>query len=307
MNSGTLELLNSIDLFLCPHEKLRCSCCLSQSAHFRLEEKTERRGPHEKKFLTDLVIIDEAGQCLEPLAWLAASFGKRLVLCGDPQQLPPTVFSQKAKQLGLEKSLLERAMQFFPSILLDTQYRMSPEIVSSINPFFYDNQLQTFHTDRSGELRFVDMAGFGDGEQEDESSGSIFNSDEAATVKRITEVLSIPPVNTIILSPYNAQLGLLKIALPGFRISTIDSVQGQEEDTIIISLTRSNFDQSIGFLKDYRRTNVAISRARTQCVIIGDSATLGNDPFYKQLLDFIEANGIYQSAWEYVDCRDSNL
>ncbi|HLP53465.1 MAG TPA: AAA domain-containing protein [Fluviicola sp.] len=260
-----------------------------------------------KTFLTDLVIVDEAGQCLEPLAWLAASFGKRLVLCGDPQQLPPTVFSQKAKQLGLEKSLLERAMQFFPSTLLDMQYRMSPEIVSSINPFFYDNQLQTFHTDRSGELRFVDMAGFGDGEQEDESSGSIFNSDEAATVKRITEVLSIPPVNTIILSPYNAQLGLLKIALPGFRISTIDSVQGQEEDTIIISLTRSNFDQSIGFLKDYRRTNVSISRARTQCVIIGDSATLGNDPFYKQLLDFIEANGIYQSAWEYVECRDSNL
>lgn len=254
-----------------------------------------------KTFLTDVVIIDEAGQCIEPLAWLTASFGSRLILCGDPQQLPPTVFSQKAKQLGLEKSLLERAMHFFPSILLDTQYRMAPEIVNSINPFFYENQLRTFHTERKGEIRFVDMAGFGEGEQQDESSGSIYNTDEVTTVKRITEVLSIKPSTTIILSPYNAQLGLLKLALPGFKIATIDSVQGQEEDTILISLTRSNGDQNIGFLKDYRRTNVAISRARFQCVIVGDSSTLGNDSFYQELLDFIEENGVYQSAWEYVE------
>jgi superfamily I DNA and/or RNA helicase len=254
-----------------------------------------------KTFQTDVVIIDEAGQCLEPLAWLAASFGNQLILCGDPQQLPPTVFSQKAKQLGLEKSLLERAMRFFPSTLLDTQYRMAPEIVNSINAFFYENQLQTFHTERKGEIRFIDMAGFGEGEEHDESSGSIYNADEVTTVKRITEVLSIKPAATIILSPYNAQLGLLKIALPGFRVSTIDSVQGQEEDTIIISLTRSNSDQTIGFLKDYRRTNVAISRARFQCIIVGDSSTLGNDSFYKELLEFIEKNGVYQSAWEYVE------
>ncbi|MES2557274.1 MAG: AAA domain-containing protein [Bacteroidota bacterium] len=254
-----------------------------------------------KTFLTDVVIIDEAGQCLEPLAWLAASFGKRLVLCGDPQQLPPTVFSQKAKQLGLEKSLLERVMRFFPSTLLDTQYRMAPEIVSCINPFFYDDQLRTFHTERKGEIRFIDMAGFGEGEQQDESSGSISNPDEVTTIKRIVEVLSINPSNTIILSPYNAQLGLLKIALPDFRISTIDSVQGQEEDHIIISLTRSNSEQNIGFLKDYRRTNVAISRSRFQCIIVGDSSTLGNDSFYQELLDFMEENGIYQSTWEYVE------
>lgn len=254
-----------------------------------------------KTFLTDVVVMDEAGQSLEPLVWLTASFGKQLVLCGDPQQLPPTVFSQKAKQLGLEKSLLERAMGFFPSTLLDTQYRMASEIVSCINPFFYENRLQTFHTDRKGEVRFVDMAGFGEGEQQDESSGSIYNPDEVSTIRRITEVLSIKSSGTIILSPYNAQLGLLKTALPEFRISTIDSVQGQEEDTIIISLTRSNDDQNIGFLKDYRRTNVAISRARFQCIIVGDSSTLGNDSFYKELLDFMEENGGYQSAWEYVE------
>ena len=254
-----------------------------------------------KTFLTDAVIMDEAGQCLEPLAWLVASFGKRLVLCGDPQQLPPTVFSQQAKQLGLEQSLLERAMNSFPSTLLNTQYRMAPAIVASINPFFYDNRLETFHLDRTGEIRFVDMAGFGEGEQQDEASGSIYNPDEVTTVKRLTEILSISPTGTIILSPYNAQLGLLKIALPTYTISTIDSVQGREENTIIISLTRSNSDQIIGFLKDYRRTNVAISRARFQCIIVGDSATLGNDNFYKELLDFIEENGVYQSAWEYVE------
>ncbi|MNG41003.1 hypothetical protein D3C84_1299040 [compost metagenome] len=68
---------------------------------------------------------------------------------------------------------------------------------------------------------------------------------------------------------------------------------------MVISLTRSNPEGIIGFLSDYRRTNVAISRTQKNCYLIGDSATLGNDDFYAVLLQEIEQHGIYRSAWEF--------
>lgn len=252
-----------------------------------------------KDFQTDVVIIDEAGQSTEPLTWLTASFGKRLVLCGDPMQLPPVVLSYKAQSLGLGKSLLERVSTKENTLLLNEQYRMAPEIVAAINPYFYDNQLQTA-LKHQGELLFIDMAGYGEGESQDETSGSTFNADEAAIAKRVSDVIDLKAKNTVVLSPYNAQLGVLKKELgPEWKISTIDSMQGQEAEHILISLTRSNDMQEIGFLKDYRRTNVAVSRAKSKCIIIGDSSTIGGDPFYGKLIDHIEQAGGYKSAWEF--------
>lgn len=251
-----------------------------------------------KTFTADCVIMDEAGQCIEPLSWLAASFGKRCILCGDPQQLPPVVFSQKAASLGLGESLLEQAEKNGNMLILNEQYRMVPEIVAAINPYFYHNALQTHFREQTGEIRFIDMAGFGEGEEQDEDSGSTFHRDEAGIVQTVIQALGLTAHNTVVLSPYNAQLGILRQLLPDFRISTIDAIQGQESDCVVISFTRSNPDQNIGFLKDYRRTNVAITRARLQCILIGDSSTLGADRFYNELIGFIEQNGIYQSAWE---------
>jgi superfamily I DNA and/or RNA helicase len=253
-----------------------------------------------KEFRADAVIMDEAGQCPEPLTWLTASFGKRLVLCGDPQQLPPVVFSPKARQLGLHRSLLETAMTENNTVLLNEQYRMAPEIVAAINPYFYRNELLTVFSERLGELQFIDMAGFGEGEQQNETSGSTFNMDEVKVIAAVLQQAGLSPKETIVLSPYNAQLGYLKQQLgPDWKVSTIDAIQGQEEINIVISLTRSNPDQEIGFLKDYRRTNVAISRAKTRCFIVGDSSTLGADPFYGELIGFIEGAGGYKSAWEF--------
>ena len=83
------------------------------------------------------------------------------------------------------------------------------------------------------------------------------------------------------------------------RISTIDSFQGQEKETIILSLVRSNDDGDIGFLKDYRRMNVAITRAKEQLFVIGDSATIGADNFYNSFLTYIEKHGTYRTVWEF--------
>ena len=83
------------------------------------------------------------------------------------------------------------------------------------------------------------------------------------------------------------------------RISTIDSFQGQEKEIIILSLVRSNDDGDIGFLKDYRRMNVAITRAKEQLFVIGDSATIGADTFYNSFLTYIEKYGNYRTVWEF--------
>lgn len=248
----------------------------------------------------DVVIMDEAGQGLAPLSWLVASFGRKLVLCGDPQQLPPVVLSTKAFQLGLNKSLLETAAAIRKPILLNEQYRMSPEIVSVINPYFYQGLLQTAANIPAGQIQFIDMAGFGNGETSNEATGSFENEDEIGIIQKLVESESLDPKRTVILAPYSAQIARLQKELGNkWKVSTIDSIQGQEEENIVVSFTRSNPDGTIGFLSDYRRTNVAISRAKRACYLVGDSATLGNDAFYSELMSDIEKNGIYRSAWEF--------
>jgi len=81
-------------------------------------------------------------------------------------------------------------------------------------------------------------------------------------------------------------------------ISTIDSFQGQEKEIVILSLVRSNDESKIGFLADYRRMNVALTRAKEQLFVIGDSSTIGNDPFYARFLEYIDKNNSYRSVWE---------
>jgi superfamily I DNA and/or RNA helicase len=81
-------------------------------------------------------------------------------------------------------------------------------------------------------------------------------------------------------------------------VNTVDSFQGQERDAIFISMTRSNADSIIGFLSDIRRMNVAMTRARKKLVMIGDSATLAQFPFYSDLISYVQEKEAYKSAWE---------
>ena len=109
--------------------------------------------------------------------------------------------------------------------------------------------------------------------------------------------------STAIISPYRAQVELLQrefAQMQGVVVNTIDSFQGQERDVVYLSLVRSNEKGEIGFLRDYRRMNVAMTRARMKLVIIGDSATLGNDRFYADFLEYVESIGGYRTAWEFM-------
>ncbi len=250
----------------------------------------------------DVLIIDEAAQCIEPLAWALFPFASKIVLAGDPFQLPPTILSQKASDLGLNISVLERFLPAgFPIYFLPLQYRMPKNIAEFSSQYFYENRLESYKPEMESSLLFYDTAGAGYDEQQGDEGMSLKNEGEALAVAKIIEQENLSHEKIVILSPYSGQISYLRESLDkSIRCSTIDSFQGQEKEIVIISLVRSNADQNIGFLSDYRRMNVAMTRAKEKLILIGDSATLGNDSFYSSFLDYAEKQGAYRSVWELV-------
>ncbi|WP_276484880.1 AAA domain-containing protein [Paraflavitalea pollutisoli] len=273
------------------------------------------------------VVIDEAGQALEPACWIPILKGQKLVLAGDHCQLPPTIKSNEAAQKGLANTLLEKCVQLHPEavVLLEEQYRMHATIMGYSSQVFYDNRLKAhgsvaghllFEADKP--LAFIDTAGCGFDEKQDGTSTT--NPEEAAFLFRhLTQLVTdlsaryeagnFPTIAVI--SPYKQQVELLKeqllhnTFLKGYNgkitVNTIDSFQGQERDIVYIGMTRSNTDNKIGFLSDTRRMNVAMTRARKKLVVIGDSATLSQLDFYAGFITYAEGHDAWQSAWEFVE------
>jgi ATP-dependent RNA/DNA helicase IGHMBP2 len=103
-----------------------------------------------------------------------------------------------------------------------------------------------------------------------------------------------------VLAPYAAQVRLLReqLPIPGLEIDSVDGFQGREKEAVVLSLVRSNSEGEVGFLADVRRMNVALTRARRKLLVIGDSATLSNHPFYASLFAYFESIGAYSSVWE---------
>ena len=257
------------------------------------------------KYRFGTLVMDEAGQCIEPLAWCIFPLAEKIVLAGDHWQLPPTVLSNEATRRGFNRSILEVAIGRVPSVfLLDTQYRMRPAIAGFSSKYFYNELLMTAkHLEDNGKhITFIDTAGSGFQEMHGPDGVSLQNEGELRVAKRLIESESLDPQRTAFISPYSGQVTAAHETLPpGMRISTIDSFQGQEQDSIIVSLVRSNDGGEIGFLKDYRRMNVAITRAREQLFVIGDSATIGGDAFFNAFLHYVETAGDYRTVWEFED------
>ena len=268
----------------------------------------------------DVAIVDEAAQALPPATLIPMRRANRLVLSGDPCQLPPTVKSQRAQVLST--TLMERLVERHPdqTHLLQVQHRMHEAIMAFGNLKFYQGQL-TAHAevgDRTLEgvqpWVVVDTAGCGFDEVRSEEGGSVSNLDEAAFVLgRAVEWLTMHPgISLGIVAPYAAQVETLREgwserlrAQPELReaavtIHTVDGFQGQERDAMLVSLTRSNDKGEVGFLRESRRIHVAQTRAKMACMLVGDSATLSSDPFLADLFDFAQANDAYDSAWSWM-------
>lgn len=264
------------------------------------------------------LIIDEASQALEPECWNAMLRADRVILAGDHLQLAPTVKSMKAEKLGLSTTLLTRmADSLKHSYLLDTQYRMNDKILSFSNKKFYDSKLKSASgintwtlVNDSEPLVMIDTSGSGFEEVMNAKSLSRYNEGEYFILREHFLLNKDKYENTSIgiISPYREQVKYLKNKIEDdeafntydITVNSIDGFQGQEKDVIYISLVRSNDKGEIGFLKDERRLNVAMTRARKKLIIIGDMSTLSQDTLFNELSQHIEKEGLYQSAWEYM-------
>lgn len=257
------------------------------------------------------LFIDEAAQALEAACWIAIRKADRVILAGDHQQLPPTIKCYEAAKKGLDRTLMELIVAHKPNAvsLLKIQYRMHEDIMRFSSEWFYDGELQAAPEVRHRGILDLDMpiswVDTSEMDFKEEFVGETFgriNKAEAdlllehllAYIDRIGSKRIIDErIDFGIISPYKAQVQYLRskvkntTAFRSFRslisINTVDGFQGQERDVILISLVRANEQGEIGFLRDLRRMNVAITRARMKLIIFGDAQTLGHHPFYKKL------------------------
>jgi ATP-dependent RNA/DNA helicase IGHMBP2 len=271
----------------------------------------------------DWCIMDEASQTTEAAAWTPLPYASRLVLAGDPLQLPPTVVSPEAVREGFAISLMERLMKENGpgcSRRLTVQYRSHHDIMQFSSQEFYDGALEAdasisthllqdlpavASTELTGTpLLFIDTAGANFEESVEADGDSRFNLEEARVMEEQVHALlasGLSPTGIAVISPYSAQVRLLRdhLDLPGLEIDSVDGFQGREKEAVLVSLVRSNRDGEIGFLGDVRRMNVALTRARRKLIVIGDSATIGSHPFYQRLVNYFESAGAYRSIWEW--------
>ncbi|MEM9896852.1 MAG: AAA domain-containing protein [Bacteroidota bacterium] len=283
------------------------ACTLAGASHSLLRDR-----------LFKTVFIDESSQAIEAATWIPLDRTQRVIMSGDHFQLPPTIKSIEAAREGLETTLFAKGLANQPlsCVMLETQYRMEPEIMNFSSRKFYKGKLKAAETIThrlklfETPVRFIDTAGAGFNEKLKEETLSTYNEEGAAMLLKIMSEDPLDNLSIGVIAPYKAQVEVLRSSLnqskklAQFRenidVNSVDAFQGQERDVIYISLTRSNSRGEIGFLKEYRRLNVAMTRARHMLVIVGDSSTLGTDSFFSELLDYVEKNGRYTSVFEHL-------
>lgn len=271
------------------------------------------------------LFIDEAAQALEAACWIPIRRVSRVILAGDHCQLPPTVKSFAALKAGLGKTLMERIVDNKPEVvtLLKMQYRMNEEIMRFSSDWFYGNQVESapevkFRSilDLDIPMTWVDTSQFQLPENEESLFKEQFVGESFGRINKAEAELTLMALETYfnkigkqrilderidvgVISPYRAQVQYLRRLLKKkdffkpyrhlISVNTVDGFQGQERDVILISLVRANDEGQIGFLRDLRRMNVAITRARMKLIILGDASTMTRHPFYKKLYEYIDA------------------
>ncbi|MBQ8018564.1 MAG: IGHMBP2 family helicase [Methanobrevibacter sp.] len=252
----------------------------------------------------DVAIIDEASQATIPSVLIPIAKAHRFILAGDHKQLPPTIISERAGELS--KTLFEELIRMYSnkSQLLNVQYRMNSLLMKFPNEEFYNNGLKsdssvddiTINDILDGEhdeeaLLFVDTSDVDlEGETHLKDSKSIVNNLEAEiSAKLVQDYLNdgIEVDDIGIISPYADQVKIIQEMTP-VEVKTVDGFQGREKEIIIISTVRSNENENIGFLRDLRRLNVAITRAKRKLIIVGNINTLKTNPTYARLIKFCE-------------------
>lgn len=277
-----------------------------------------------KRFGT--LFIDEAAQALEASCWIAAQKADRIILAGDHRQLPPTIKCPEALEGGLDHTLMQQIVENKSRCvsLLTVQYRMCEGIMQFPNQQFYEGKLTSEPSvkyrsildwdtpiewiDACDELQETDVL-------QDETFAEEVSLDGVSRVNPAEAKLTLDTLHRYfekigkerilyeridvgLISPYKGQVRLLRRLIKKdsywkpFRhlitINTVDGFQGQERDIVVISMVRSNKDGQVGFLRDLRRMNVALTRARMKLILIGNRETLCRHPFYQSLEKYVK-------------------
>lgn len=267
----------------------------------------------------ETVVIDEAAQSIELSALIPLKYGcSKCILVGDPKQLPPTVLSKVASRFQYEQSLFVRMQANHPQDvhLLDTQYRMHPEISAFPSTAFYDGKLRDgpdmaplrarpwHNSELLTPYRFFDVQGL---HQSAAKGHSLINVAELQVAMQLYERLvsdfrDVDFTGKIgIITPYKGQLREMKTrfaARYGNEIfskvdfNTTDAFQGRESEVIIFSCVRAS-NKGIGFLSDIRRMNVGLTRAKSSLWVLGNSQSLVQGEFWKSLIVNARSRSVY--------------
>lgn len=262
----------------------------------------------------DYVFVDEATQSVDPGCYMAIFSGKKTFFFGDPKQLGVNYSHKEHESIP---SFLEKVIENDTgerTIFLEKQFRMKKEILGFPNQTYYENKVFTepnlnhqtikaiseiFGSDVS--LLWIDTAGSDSQEETDGEELNFYNDTEISLVETFMEK-GLPKEFTTVISPYRGQVEKLSQKAAGqFYTQTIDSFQGRESEIVIISLVRSNPDGEIGFLMNPKRLNVALTRAKSHLILIGDSATLCQHKEFQDLYNYIETYGEIRSIYEFME------
>ncbi|XP_039261183.2 putative helicase MOV-10 [Styela clava] len=282
------------------------------------------------------IFVDEAGQATEPECMVALAGnlaqGGQVVLAGDPKQLGPVIMSAAAREYGLGISYLERLMETELLYQKDPEtqsynqqhitkllnnYRSHKSIIKVPNDCFYDSELRYLATEVQSfckwtclpQLGFpVIFEGICGEDLRESSSPSFYNPHEISVlVDYVRKVMDfkIAARNIGVIAPYRKQVEKIKRELsdPNIKVGSVEEFQGQEREVIIISTVRSDskhlsFDakHNLGFLTDAKRFNVAITRAKSLLIIIGNPHILGLNFYWKTLLEYCIEKNAYRGV-----------
>lgn len=267
----------------------------------------------------ETVIIDEAAQSIELSALIPLKYGcSKCILVGDPKQLPPTVLSREAAKFQYEQSLFARMENNHKKDvhLLDTQYRMHPEISVFPSKTFYDSRLKDgpdmaklrrrpwHHSEIFAPYRFFDVQGM---HQAAPKGHSLVNIAELNLAMQLYErlVTDVPKYDFSgkigVITPYKGQLKELKLRFKQrygedittkIEFNTTDAFQGRESEIIIFSCVRAS-THGIGFLNDIRRMNVGLTRAKSSLWVLGNSQSLMQGEYWRALVSDAKARNVY--------------
>mmetsp|Transcript_5810 Transcript_5810/g.17550 ORF Transcript_5810/g.17550 Transcript_5810/m.17550 type:complete len:595 (-) Transcript_5810:1732-3516(-) len=264
----------------------------------------------------DYIVVDEAAQAVEPscLIPLTCVGCKKFFMVGDPAQLPATVISQASHKYKYNRSLFNRfQLCKYPIHLLETQYRMHPSITRWPSKQFYQGQLvDAPNLEKSLAREWHDFPGFGpfsfyDVKSKSSKEFTSFVNDGQAEfavafletlVAKFPDFSERPSVG--IIATYQAMIPVVKAKLlskfdedfaNSVEVLTVDSYQGREKDIILWTTVRTEGGNNLGFIRDRNRMNVALTRAKSTLIVIGDKAALRKNELWEDLIKESEKRG----------------